>query len=66
MRGTMVRSMGMTPTISSKQQFHVVGLNTSIWSPNGKHLVIRGNSRIWPKVQLYKEFKVIQWKSSEK
>jgi hypothetical protein len=60
MRGTTIRSRGVTPTISSKQQIHVVGLNTSIWSPNGKDLVVRENSRICPKVQPYKEFKVSQ------
>jgi hypothetical protein len=57
MRGTMVGFKDVAPTISSKQKIHMVGPNTFIRSSIGKNLVIKGNSRIWPKAQPYKEFK---------
>jgi hypothetical protein len=66
LRGTTVGFRDVTPTISSKQQIHVVGLNTFIQSSNGQNLVEKGSSRNWPKAQPYKEFKVRQWKSAEK
>jgi hypothetical protein len=64
-RGTTIGFRDVTPTISSKQQLPVVGLNTFIRSSKGKNLDVKGNSRIWPKVQPNKEFKVRQWKSEE-